>query len=57
MGERWQRNHQALLDYASGAIHLAQLYNAIESRAAGKWVDKEDEEGRPDDDFYADDDD
>jgi len=55
MGERWQRNRQALLEYVNGAIHLAQLYNAIGSRAAGKWIEKEEQEGPPDDEFYADD--
>jgi len=31
----------ALLDYANGQLNLAQLYNALESPAAGNWKELE----------------
>jgi hypothetical protein len=37
MADVWNRNKQALRDYADGEINLAQLYTAIGSRAGGKW--------------------
>lgn len=40
MAEKWRRNRQALVDYANDAINLAQLYNAIGSRAGGKWIEQ-----------------
>jgi hypothetical protein len=49
MTERWNRNKNALLAYANGEIHLAQLYNAIGSPAAGKWQERDDEDTPPDD--------
>jgi hypothetical protein len=54
MAERWEHNKEALLAYANGEIHLAQLYNAIGSRAAGNWVEPDDEEP-PEDDYFSDD--
>lgn len=44
MSERWNENKSALLAYANGDMHLAQLYNAIGSPAAGKWQDPEPED-------------
>lgn len=49
MGARWRANRSALVDYANGDIHLAQLYNAIGSRAGGKWVDELADESQPED--------
>ncbi len=37
MAERWNRHKNYLYDYAKGQIHLAQLYNRIDSPAAGNW--------------------
>jgi hypothetical protein len=37
MAARWTANRDALLAYAQNEINLAQLYNAIESPAAGNW--------------------
>ena len=55
LAERWEHNKEALLAYANGEIHLAQLYNAIGSRAAGKWVEPDDEERPEDDDYFPED--
>ncbi len=52
MAARWHQNRAALVDYANDEIHLAQLYNAIGSRAGGKWVDELADEAQPDDDPY-----
>lgn len=41
MAERWKANRTALVEYANDEINLAQLYNAIGSRAGGKWVEPE----------------
>ena len=38
-----QLNRDVLLEYAHGAINIAQLYTAIGSPAGGKWVDPEPE--------------
>ena len=39
MAERFRLNQSALEDYINEDINLAQVYNAIGSPAAGKWVD------------------
>ncbi|MFB9980073.1 hypothetical protein ACFSQQ_20365 [Mesorhizobium kowhaii] len=54
MAARWAQNRTALVDYANGDIHLAQLYNAIGSRAGGKWVDEIADEAEAEDDWYQD---
>jgi hypothetical protein len=47
MGARWRANKDALVAYARDEIVLAQLYNAINSPAAGNWHDPEPEEENP----------
>lgn len=39
MAATWNANKNDLYDYAMGKMNLSQLYNAIGSPAAGKWVD------------------
>lgn len=39
MAEAWNRNKDALREYALDGINLSQLYKAIGSRAGGKWRD------------------
>jgi hypothetical protein len=41
MAAKWQLNKAVLVEYAQGNINLAQLYNVIESPAAGNWQDFE----------------
>jgi len=43
MADKWRRNRQALVEYANGDLNLAQLYNAIDSRAGRNWVDQPEE--------------
>jgi hypothetical protein len=47
MAEKWRNNRQALVDYANDDINLAQLYNAIGSRAGGKWIERVDDDLPP----------
>lgn len=47
MAVRFRANKSALIDFADGNINLAQLYNAIGSPAAGKWVDANADEEIP----------
>ena len=42
MAKRWCENRDYLLAYANDEINLAQLYNAIGSRAAGNWQEPQD---------------
>lgn len=44
MAERWQSNRDALMEYATGNINLAQLYTDIGSQAGGKWQEQFDPE-------------
>jgi hypothetical protein len=39
MAELWGAHRDVLYEFAKGEIHLAQLYNAIDSPASGNWVD------------------
>lgn len=41
MADSWNRNKEALYEYATDQINLAQLYTAIGSPAGGKWVEPE----------------
>ena len=43
MGARWLANRDVLVQYATNEINLAQLYNAINSPAAGNWQDPDQE--------------
>lgn len=47
MAEKWHRNRRALVEYANNEINLAQLYNAIGSRAGGKWVERGNDDAPP----------
>lgn len=47
MGERWNANRSALVEYAEGEINLAQLYTEIDSPAGGKWQDFDQPEEPP----------
>ena len=40
MALRFCQNKEALSEYVNDEIHLAQLYNAIDSPAAGNWRDE-----------------
>ena len=41
MALRFRENKDALTEYVNGEKHLAQLYNAIGSPAAGNWRDED----------------
>ncbi|MCW1844218.1 hypothetical protein [Prosthecomicrobium hirschii] len=44
MADKWRNNRRHLVDYANDRINLAQLYNAIGSKAGGNWVDRENDD-------------
>lgn len=44
MAPKWHANKEVLFQYATNEINLAQLYNAIGSRAAGNWIEREEEQ-------------
>jgi hypothetical protein len=39
MATKWHQHQKELLDFTDDRLNLAQLYNAIDSPAAGNWQD------------------